>query len=386
MKRIHSIFALIIMILLAWSPAYSQEWAITYGGNGSEGASSIQEISGGYIVAGWTGSFGAGGNDVWVLKLHSNGTIAWQKTYGRSGYDWTYSIKQTADGGYVVAGSSWSYDEGKYDFWVLKLDDSGDISWQKTYGGSDDDHPMSIQQTVDAAGNPDGYIVAGYTSSFGAGSYDVWVLRLDTGGSVVWENVYGGSQYDTVSSIQQVFDENGLPDGYVMAGITDSFGVGDYDIWVLKLLSGGTISWQKTYGGLDDEGADSIRQTFDGGGTPNGYIVAGGAWADSESFGHVLWLNNDGSLVWQKGFGAWSFDTRYLVEQTDGGFIVAGGDDDASQSDIWVAKLDSDGDIAWQNAYGGNDQDSFGSLKPTADGGYIVAGCTTSFGMGSADF
>jgi len=259
MKSIHAALVFIFTVLLVSSPCHADEWAITYGGGGSEGASSIQETTDGYIMAGWTGSFGVGGNDVWVMKLHSNGTIAWEKTYGRSGYDWTYSIEQTADGGYVVAGSSWSSDEDKYDFWVFKLDDSGDIAWQKTYRGGNDDHPISIQQTIDAAGYPDGYIVAGYTDSFGAGSYDVWVLRLDTAGLVIWENVYGGSEYDTVSSIQQIFDQDGLPDGYVMAGITHSFGAGNYDVWVLKLRSDGTISWQKTYGGLDDEGADSIR-------------------------------------------------------------------------------------------------------------------------------
>ena len=142
-------------------------------------ANSIQQTSdGGYIVAGTT-SFGAGINDIWILKLDQTGTVSWQKTYGGSGDDDAYSIQQTTDGGYIVAGSTSSFGAGNYDMWILKLDQTGTVSWQKTYGGSGGDCAYSIQQTSDG-----GYIVAGYTTSFGAGNDDMWILKLDSNGNI----------------------------------------------------------------------------------------------------------------------------------------------------------------------------------------------------------
>jgi parallel beta-helix repeat protein len=388
MKEVKFLFAFFVSTVVVSSPCYADEWALTYGsGNGDFGYAIQQTADQGFVVAGGTHSFGASPySDIWVVKLGPNGTMDWQKSYGGSEVDYTYCIRQTRDGGYILAGSSISFGGYNYDFWVLKLASDGAIAWQKTYGGGDDDHPTCIEETLDAGGNPDGYVIAGYTGSFGAVSYDVWVLRLNTDGSIGWQNTYGGSEYDTASSIQQTFDTGGNPDGYVLAGITHSFGAGNFDVWVLKLFANGTIDWQKTYGGSDDEGADSIRQTFDNGGNPDGYIVAGGAWGGSQYLGHVLRLHHDGSVSWQKGFDAWSFDTRYFVQQTaDSGFILAGGDDQVSQSDIWIAKLDSNGDIVWQKIYGGGGQDDFGAIQQVADGGYVVAGVTTSFGVGSAD-
>jgi len=159
--------------------ASAGQWAKTYGGTGDDYAYSIQQTSdGGYIVAGYTGSSGAGLADFWVLKLKSDGTVDWQKTYGGGGYDSASSIQQTSDGGYIVAGVTTSFGAGGYDFWVLKLDGSGNVQWQKTYGGTGNDYANSIQQTTDG-----GYIVAGVTTSFGAGG-DFWVLKLDSSGNV----------------------------------------------------------------------------------------------------------------------------------------------------------------------------------------------------------
>jgi uncharacterized repeat protein (TIGR02543 family) len=164
-------------------------WAKTYGGPNWDGASSIQQTAdGGYIVAGWTESFGAGNGDFWVLKLDQNGDIQWQKIYGGPSADVAFSIQQTADGGYIVAGVTTSFGAGFYDLWVLKLGPNGDVQWQKTYGGPNWDRAYSIQQTSDA-----GYIVAGRTTSFGAGTYDIWVLKLDANGDIVGCNLIGTS-------------------------------------------------------------------------------------------------------------------------------------------------------------------------------------------------
>jgi len=353
-------------------------WAKTYGGSGYDEVRSIQQTSdGGYIVAGTTNSFGAGDYDFWILKLNADGSVAWQKTYGGSGFDYTYSIQQTSDGGYIVAGGTESSGAGIEDFWILKLNADGSVDWQKTYGNWDLDEASSIQQTSDG-----GYIVAGDTFSSGAGAADLWIMKLNSDGSVAWQKTYGGSETDSPSSIQQTSDG-----GYIVAGSTDSFGVspGSFDVWVLKLNSDGSVDWQKTYGGSGDDFAHSIQQTADG-----GYTVAG----RSSSFGEgsedfwVLKLKSDGSVDWEKTYGGSGIDFAYSIQQTsDGGYIVAGYTNSfgAGDDDIWVLKLDSNGEVVWQKTYGGSGVDDAYSIQQTSDGGYILAGRTNSFGAGGYD-
>ena len=189
-------------------------WQKTYGGSSGDRLRSIQQTTdGGYIVAGSTGSYGAA--DFWVLKLDINGVITWQKTYGGISSDSMYYfgdyIQQTSDGGFVLGGTTKSFGAGDYDFWVLKLDINGVITWQKTYGGSSSDLLRSIQQTTDG-----GCIVAGITHSFGGGVNDFWVLKLDNGGDVIWQKTYGGSGNDYACSIKQTTDG-----GYIVAGFKD---------------------------------------------------------------------------------------------------------------------------------------------------------------------
>jgi len=315
---------MLFILLLMPFPVLATEWAKTYGGSGSEDARSIQQTAdGGYIVAGSTASSGAGSSDAWVLKLNSNGNVTWQKTYGGSDNDYALFIQQTADGGYIVVGQTESFGAGSRDAWVLKLDSNGNVTWQKTYGGSGNEYGYSIQQTPDG-----GYIVAWGTASFGAGLRDAWVLKLDSNGNVTWQKAYGGSGYDFAGSIQQTADG-----GYIVEGYADSFGAGSYDAWVLKLDSNGNVTWQKTYGGSGSEVANSIQQTADG-----GYIVVG----QTDSFG-------------------------------------------AGSYDAWVLKLDSNGNVTWQKTYGGSGSEDAHSIKQPADGGYMVAGATDSFGAGSSD-
>jgi uncharacterized delta-60 repeat protein len=313
-------------------------WQKTYGGSGYEGAHSIQQTSdGGYIVAGHTHSFSAGWADAWVLKLDSSGNAAWQKTYGDTDHDAAHSIQQTSDGGYIVAGYTHSFGAGRDDAWVLKLDASGNAAWQKTYGGSHHDVAHSIQQTSDG-----GYIVAGYTRSFGAGSDDAWVLKLDASGNAAWQKTYGGSGYDFAHSIQQTSDG-----GYILAGYTDSFGAGHHrDMWVLKLDTSGNAAWQKTYGGSGGDSANSIQQISDG-----GYIVAGNtrSFGAGNSDAWILKLDASGNAAWQKTYGGSGYDFAHSIQQTsDGGYILAGNTHSfgAGYYDTWVLKLEADGVIS----------------------------------------
>jgi len=257
----------------------------TFGGSGEDVAYSIQQTTdGGFIVAGCTSSFGAGGYDIYILKLNSSGTLIWQKTFGGGFDDKVYSIQQTTDGGYIVAGYTDSFGAGGYDVYVLKLNSDGSLAWQKTYGGNGYDKAYSIQQTTDG-----GFIVAGYTESFGAGG-DVYILKLNSGGSLAWQKTFGGWSWDNAYSIQQTTDG-----GFIVAGCTYSFGAGGYDVYVLKLNSDGSLAWQKTFGGKYYDGAYSIQQT-----TNSGFIVAG----YTKSFGageydvdvYILKLDSNGEL------------------------------------------------------------------------------------------
>ena len=370
------ILILLFSIVLFPVSVLAATWAKSHGGSGGDQAASIQQTSdGGFIFAGTTSSYGAGNSDILLRKDEASGNLAWQKTYGGSSGDVARSIQQTSDGGYIVAGYTSSYGAGNSDIWVLKLNSTGNVTWQRTYGGSGTEEAESIQQTSDG-----GYIVAGRTYSYGAGNSDIWVLKLNSTGSVTWHRTYGGSIYDYAESIQQTSDG-----GYIVAGYTSSYGAGSGDMWVLKLNSTGSVTWQKTYGGSGTEEAESIQQTSDG-----GYIVAG----HTSSYGAGTWdywvlkLNSTGSVTWQKTYGGSDEENAESIQQTsDGGYIVAGYTYSygAGSEDIWVLKLNSTGSVTWQKTYGGSSTDIAYSIQQTSDGGYIVAGYTESYGAGGSD-
>jgi uncharacterized delta-60 repeat protein len=373
MKRI----ILALMFLLAFTSFLSlnAQWARTYGGNSYDYAHSFQQTSdGGYIIAGNTSSFNTGyDDDIWILKLSSDGEIEWQKTYGGDKSDSVSFIQQTSDGGYIIAGNTSSFNTGyDDDIWILKLSSDGDIEWQKTYGGDKSDSISFIQQTSDG-----GYIVAGSTDSFGAGESDIWFLKLSSDGDIEWQKTYGGDKSDSISFIQQTGDG-----GYIAAGSTGSSGAGEIDIWFLKLSSDGAIEWQKTYGGDKSDSVSFIQQTGD-----RGYIVAGstGSFGAEGSDFWILKLSSDGAIEWQKTYvGDKSYSASFIQQTGDGGYIVAGsaysGGEWGGNSEgyIWILKLSSTGAIEWQKTYGGSGREEAHSLQQTIDGGYIVAGSTES--------
>ena len=354
-------------------------WAKSYGGSSDDGSffSVVQQTTdGGYIMAGDTTSFGAGSSDILVIKIDATGSITWQKTYGGGLFDGVSFMQQTNDGGYIVAGNTVSFGLASMNnIWVLKLNPVGSIIWQKAYGAAGFDVSSYIQQT-----NDDGYIVSGLTNSSGAGSNDYLLIKLDSLGSISWQKTYGGADSDQAASIQQTNDS-----GYIVSGLTNSFGVGNSDIWILKLNSNGSSMWQKTIGGVGSDWASYISQTRD-----NGYIVAGG----TESFGSgnsdfwVLKLTPTGTIQWQKTYGNSGNESASYIQQTsDTGFIVTGstGSFGAGKDDFWVLKLNTIGNIIWQKTYGGIENDNSYYIQQTSDGGYVVSGNTLSFGEGLSD-
>lgn len=318
-KFLIAIFVLYFMSLLS----LHAQWAKTYGGMGEDEAYSIQQTSdGGYIIAGLTESFEDESGDAWIIKIDPNGNIEWQKTYGKNYLDTAYAIEQTYDGGYVFAGA---FARAGWAIWVLKLDLNGEVEWQKSFKGKDYESGIaySVQQTTDG-----GYIAAG-EFRYGEVDTDVWILKLAPDGTKEWDKTYGGSDPDHAYTLQQTSDG-----GLVVAGQNDRpLSGGEGGIWVLKLHPSGEIQWQKTYAGEKEDEARSIQQTYDG-----GYIVA----STTYSFG-----NGDG--------------------------------------DIWVLKLDKNGDVEWQKTYGGYGKEEAYSVLQTYDGRYVVAGSTTTYGAGTVD-
>jgi len=243
------------------------EWNKTYGGANSEVARSvIQTSDGGYLLAGQTQSFGAGGTDFWLVKTDSMGNMEWNKTYGGTKNDIAFSVVETSDGGYVLTGRTNSFGLGIADFWLIKVDSSGDHQWNKTYGGTGVDAARCVVQTSDG-----GYILAGFTESFGAGGQDGWLIKTDSMGNMEWNKTYGGTGVDAARCVVQTSDG-----GYILAGETNSFGAGDSDFWLIKTDSMGNMEWNKTYGGTKNDVLNSVAKTGDG-----GYALAG----FTESFG-----------------------------------------------------------------------------------------------------
>ena len=383
------------------------DWEKTLGGSDWDAIYGVEQTAdGGYIVTGISGStdFDVTGNhgalDMWVAKLNPSGTIIWQKSLGGSSGDTGRSVKQTADGGYIVAGSSGSIDgdvtghHGSNDFWVVKLDGSGNIVWNDCYGGGLDEYANNVQQTADG-----GYIVTGYSTTtidngdvtgHHGGFYDYWVVKLDSAGNLVWQKCLGGTGVDEIyGGVQQTSDGN-----YIVAGWSNSIdgdvigNHGGYDIWIVKLDPSGNIIGQKSLvGTLNDRiSADGIQQTPD-----NGYIVTGYTTSnDGDVTGNhgnfdvwVVKLDSSLDIVWQRCLGGSGEDVGHSVDQTsDGGYIIAGrtGSTDGDVTgnhggyDAWVAKLNADGTVLEMvRSLGGTDVDDASTVRQTSDGDYIIA-------------
>ncbi|HOK88274.1 MAG TPA: hypothetical protein PK404_05525 [Fervidobacterium sp.] len=350
-------------------------WQHEFGGYYDDEAYSIARTSdGAYVIAGYTKSIGSGDCDVYVLKLDNDGRMLWSKTLGGVKDDWAYSVEQTDDGGCIVAGETKSFGCGKSDFYISKFDSDGNCEWQKTFGGYDDDWALSVKQTSDG-----GYIVAGYTLSFGAGKGDVCILKLDNEGYLEWWDTFGGKNDDWAYSVLQADDG-----GYVIAGYTYSFGTGG-DIYVLKLDSEGTLEWQHVFGGKSAERGYSIDKTQDG-----GYLVAG--YTKSFTKGgtdvYILKLDKNGNLEWHETYGGREDDWAREIHQTSTGNIIVVGATYSfgnGKSDVLVLSLDSDGTLLWDKTFGDVDDEWGRSICETVDGGYIATGYTKSFGYNEKD-
>ena len=374
------------------------EWSKTYGGSANDYCYSVCLTNdNGFILAGetWSNDFDVtgfkGGSDYWIVKIDSAGNIIWQKTFGGSQFEVAQCVIKTISGDYLIAGISSSLDGDvtghhggidNVDYWILKINDAGELIWQNSYGSSDTDDAKSIIETND--GN---IIVSGYSRGYNGdvssnyGNADYWIIKLTSDGELIWENSFGGSDTDISNSIMERFDGSLICFGLAMSnnGLV-SEPLGESDFWVLKLDANGNLIWEKSYGGTDsDEGYSMIEINS------NAYILTGLSQSVnidvSENLGGSdFWLvkiDSMGNLIWENTIGGSSEDISYCLTLTnDDNFIAAGisysTDVDVSESytgyNYWVAKLgfcntkyfaDVDGD-----GYGDVNSDSISCSLP----------------------
>ena len=270
--------------------------------------------------------------------------ITFQRTYGGASDDIGYSVQQTADGGYIVVGTTESFGAGSCDVFFIKTNASGYTERSRTFGGVGDDEGYSVQQTADG-----GYIIVGLTSSFGSGSADIYLVKTNASGDTLWTRAYGGSRFDEGYAVQQTPDG-----GYVVAGAV-CLASDTEDVYLMRTNPSGDTLWTRTYGGSGCDEGNSLRVTTDG-----GYIIAG----ITESFGsrsadvYLIKTNASGDTLWTRTYGGPSYDEAYSVQQTtDGGYIIAGITESSGSgsADVYLIKTNASGDTLWTRYYGGGE-------------------------------
>ncbi len=426
LKKLHKILCLLLLVFffincsknednpkspISFSPEI--EFVRTYGGSKNESANAIVKTQdGGYAVFGYTQSNDGdiidkqgGLFDYWLLKFDQTNNLQWQKTFGGSDDDRGTDIIETADGGFVIFGFSQSNNgnvtenAGASDFWVIKLNALGVISWQKSYGFSGADDGISVIQTNDS-----GYLLIGVldvTASGGLGNSkafaskhaggDYWAVKLNASGEKQWSKFYGGTFTDTPYDVIQTNDN-----GYILVGSSDSNDVdiknykGSYDFWVIKISETGTLVWEKSFGGTEIDEARGITNSSDG-----NYIIVGDTRSDdlnvSQNNGAAdLWvvkISPLGDILWEKTFGGTSFDVARSISKTqDNGFLISGSsrsnDGDVTnnngQNDAWVLKIDANANIEWQKTIGGSAIDFAYDVVELNDESVVAVGETNS--------
>ncbi|MDQ3046938.1 MAG: T9SS type A sorting domain-containing protein [Bacteroidota bacterium] len=304
--------------------------------------------------------------------IHGQTTVfqqIYQTTFDQSARD----VISTNDGGYILAGMTENYILGDTNLHFIKTNNLGDTTWTATYGGGLPDYPNSILQ--DSDGN---YMVAAYTKSFGAGGTDSYILKLNGSGDTIWTKTFGGSGEDEAKEIIASGDGN-----FIVVGRTNSISGTSQDMYLMKIDPSGNMIWTKTYGGPQFESGNSVKICLDG-----GYILGGQTLSYGSGMGDhwLLRTNSSGDSLWSKTFGGTAFDeTKYVLANPDGTFTLCGNSYISGDADIQAIKTDASGNVIWDKMYGGTDKDVSKTIEPTSDGGYILSSISRSFGWINPD-
>jgi len=411
MKAIVTIFTILLGIATAHSQDPAIIWQKTIGGNAGDFSTAFQATAdGGYILGGYSSSNISGEKtensngqlDIWIVKIDNSGNIQWQNTIGGSGDDFLISLQQTTDGGYIlgagsdsnISGDKTENSRGGLDYWIIKLDASGTISWQKTYGGNQPEFDTYIVETSDG-----GYFVGGYSDSGisgdktepSKGQRDYWALKLDATGNILWQKSIGGSLVDRPQAAFQTMDG-----GYIIGGYSNSPISGDKtentrggnDYWIVKLSDTGSVQWERTYGGSDSDVFRNMIELDNGNFLVAGYSrsnISGDKNENSQGDfdGWILKLDNTGNLLWQNTIGGSGIDyPRDVVELADGNYLIASysnsnisGDKTENSNggyDYWLLKLSPSGNLLSQNSIGGSADESGPYIIENNDGTFAM--------------
>jgi predicted secreted protein len=360
------IISIICLCLFTTSAAAATTGLWTYGEDKYDGAiNNLATMNGSHIIVGTTDNYGAVGDDMWIFKVAENGTMTWSKHYGGNGNESGFNVIATTDGGYAVVGATTSYGAGEEDLWLVKIDTQGNMQWNHTYGGLYDDEGWMLLQTADG-----GYLITGLTSN-SQEMGDGYLVKTDSAGNLQWQKTYGGSGDDDFYGITATTDN-----GYILTGLTNSTGAGDYDVWLVKVDSSGVQQWAKTYGGADvDIGYVAFESDTD-------FVVDCTTYSYGAGGADVWLLKVDamGGLMWNYTYGGPESDHGwYGAKTTDGyalgGFTYSYGNGDNSAA--WLVKVDVNGMTMWNRTYGAEGRDYYGwAVTQTSDGGYAVSGET----------
>ncbi len=402
-------------LLLCISSVFSQDpaiiWQKTIGGSSGDFSTVFEPTSdGGFILGGYSTSNisgektenSNGGTDIWIVKIDGSGNIMWQNTIGGSGEDFLISLKQTSDGGYIlgagsdsnISGDKTENSRGDLDYWIIKLNSSGTIVWQKTYGGAQPEFDAYVVETTDG-----GYFVGGYSDSDVSGDKtvptkgqrDYWPLKLDSSGAIVWQKSIGGSLVDRPQAAFQTSDGGFIMGGFSTSGISGNkteSNRGESDYWIVKMDSSGNVTWNKTYGGSDKDLFRNMIQTADGGYLIGGYSKSNisGDKTENSHGDYDYWflkLDSNGNQVWQNTIGGSGIDyLRDIKQLADGTYMIAGysnsnisGDKTENSNggyDYWLIRLNASGNILSQNSIGGSADESGPYIHNTNDGNLIM--------------
>jgi hypothetical protein len=336
------------------------------------GRSVQQTTDSGYIIAGYTKASGSADYNMLLIKTDSSGSLEWKNTFGGSDEDRGMDVKQTSDGGYIIVGYTKSKGSGVEDIWLVKTNKNGEEIWDKTFGGINDDRGLSIDLTMDG-----GFIIAGITSSFGAGNYDAWIIKTDSHGNKVWERIFGGRGSDGGVSILTDRDE-----GFILTGWTEHYNSSDKNVFIVRIDSRGNEIWEKSLGELGNCEGNSIWQTAD-----RGYIISGCVRVKGNAKMDVLLVKTDleGKIEWYKTFGGIGWDDGYFAFQTsDNGFIILGDKSKAGSNngEMWMIKTNSNGQESWNKTFGENyngeiSSEAFSGLQ-VEDEGFVAVGAIST--------